>query len=183
MKRTMIALLVALTLGSGMNLSARDKKTNNAAPTDRKEMSTRMATRKASELKLDDNTQAWFIPLYAEYQDTLRAVKRMGMPEMLNKDEKASNKAKEPKKLTDAEALQRIETIFSNEEKELSLKRAYYTRFKEKLTPQQLLSIFGQQTRPAMPQGFRRQGDNRQMPGMPGNDMNMGGFGGPGFGD
>ena len=38
MKRTMIALLVALTLGSGMNLSARDKKTNNVAPTDRKEL-------------------------------------------------------------------------------------------------------------------------------------------------
>lgn len=183
MKRTMIALLVALTLGSGMSVSARDKKTNNAAPTDRKEMSTRMATRKATELKLDDNTQAWFIPLYAEYQDTLRSVKHLGMPAKQGKDEKADSKTKDSNKLTDAEALQRIETIFDNEEKEIALKRAYFARFKEKLTPQQLLSIFGQQARPAMPQGFRRQGSNRQMPGMPGNGMNMGGFGGPDFGD
>lgn len=183
MKRTMIALLVALTLGSGVTMSARDKKSSGAAPTDKKEMTTRMATRKATELKLDDKTQTWFVPLYAEYQDTLMSVKRAAMPRMQANGEKTDKQNKEPKKITDEEALKRIETLFDNEEKELKIKRAYYARFKEKLTPQQLLSLFTQSARPAMPQGFRRQGGG-QMPGMQGRPMNMGGNGfGGGFDD
>lgn len=182
MKRTLLSLFVALTLGTSLSAATRDKNPSDKNPGDRKELSTRQATRQAKELKLDDKTQAWFIPLYAEYQDTLRAVRSQGMQRSKADGEKADKK-KEPQKLTDAEALQRIEQLFDNEEKTLTLKRAYYKRFKEKLTPQQLLSIFNQQARPAMPQGFNRQQRGGQMLGMPGQGMRQGGFGGSGFGD
>ena len=184
MKRTFFSLLVALMMGTNLSAAPRDKQLSDQKPIDRKEMSTRQATRQAKELKLDDKTQAWFIPLYAEYQDTLRAVRTQGMPRpQAEGREKANKQNKEPKKLTDAEALQRIEQLFDNEEKTLTLKRAYYKRFKEKLTPQQLLSIFHQQARPSMPQGFNRQNGRQMMPGMPGQGMGQGGFGGSGFGD
>lgn len=57
----------------------------------------------------------------------------------------------------------------------MALKRAYYERLKEKLTPQQLLTLFTRSDRPAMPrpqQGQMRPGGNFQRGG-----MEMGGFG------
>lgn len=150
MKRSMIALLVALTLGMGTTATAQKP---NKQYGDRTEMRTKMATRMANELKLDDNTQAWFIPLYAEYQDTLRSVRReftiKPAPELLkpkadNDKEKTDkkNSKKAPKALTDAEAQQMIDNTFAREERLLSLKRAYYDKFKAKLTPQQLVTLF-----------------------------------------
>ncbi len=189
-----MVLFVALTLGSSLSVQARDKKTDG----DRKELSTKQASRMASELKLDDKTQAWFIPLYAEYQDTLRSLRRpAGMPAPGQKG-KASKQDPVPdaqgqapeangekseakrgcKQLTDAEALQQIEENFSRTEREVALKRSYLARFKEKLTPQQLHTIF---CRPAMQQ---RPQNGRPQGGMNGGGRQMGGFGGPmgGFG-
>ena len=194
MKRMLMVLFAALTLGSTLSVQARDKKGDG----DRKEISTKQATRMASELKLDDKTQAWFIPLYAEYQDTLRSLRRpAGMPAPEKKD-KASKQDQAPdaqgqapdandekpqakrgsKQLTDAEALQQIEENFSCTEREVALKRSYLARFKEKLTPQQLYTIF---CRPAMQQ---RPQNGRSQGGMNGGGRPMGGFGGPmgGFG-
>lgn len=190
MKRSMIALLVALTLGMGTTATAQKP---NKQYGDRTEMRTKMATRMANELKLDDNTQAWFIPLYAEYQDTLRSVRRefafKPTPELLKPkadndkeqtDKKNSKKA--PKVLTDAEAQQMIDNTFAREERVLSLKRAYYDKFKAKLTPQQLVTLFcSKPDRGAAPgrqqfggrQGGMRQGG--QFGGPQGGMMHMGG--------
>ena len=180
MKRSMIALLVALTLGMGTTATAQKP---NKQYGDRTEMRTKMATRMANELKLDDNTQAWFIPLYAEYQDTLRSVRReftiKPAPELLkpkadNDKEKTDkkNSKKAPKALTDAEAQQMIDNTFAREERILSLKRAYYDKFKAKLTPQQLVTLFckpNRNTAPGRQQFGGRQGGMRQ----------SGQFGGP----
>lgn len=181
MKRSMIALLVALTLGMGTTATAQKP---NKQYGDRTEMRTKMATRMANELKLDDNTQAWFIPLYAEYQDTLRSVRReftiKPAPELLkpkadNDKEKTDkkNSKKAPKALTDAEAQQMIDNTFAREERILSLKRAYYDKFKAKLTPQQLVTLFCSKpnhgTAPGRHQFGGRQGGMRQ----------SGQFGGP----
>ena len=177
----MIALLVALTLGMGTTATAQkqDKKGG-----DRTEMRTKMATRMANELKLDDKTQAWFIPLYAEYQDTLRSVRReftmKPAPEQLkpkaDKDKEQTDKKdnkKAPKALTDAEAQKMIDNTFAREERELSLKRAYYDKFKAKLTPQQLVTIFCRKPQQGMGAG-RQQFGGRQ------GGMRQGGqFGGP----
>lgn len=190
MKRSMIALLVALTLGMGTTATAQKP---NKQYGDRTEMCTKMATRMANELKLDDNTQAWFIPLYAEYQDTLRSVRReftiKPAPELLkpkadNDKEKTDkkNSKKAPKALTDAEAQQMIDNTFAREERVLSLKRAYYEKFKAKLTPQQLVTLFcSKPNRGAVPgrqqfggrQGGMRQGG--QFGGPQGGMMPMGG--------
>lgn len=174
MKRSMIALLVALTLGMGTTATAQKP---NKQYGDRTEMRTKMATRMANELKLDDNTQAWFIPLYAEYQDTLRSVRReftiKPAPELLkpkadNDKEKTDkkNSKKAPKALTDAEAQQMIDNTFAREERTLSLKRAYYEKFKAKLTPQQLVTLFCSKpnhgTAPGRLQFGGRQGGMRQ---------------------
>lgn len=174
MKRSMIALLVALTLGMGTTATAQKQ---NKQYGDRTEMRTKMATRMANELKLDDNTQAWFIPLYAEYQDTLRSVRReftiKPAPELLkpkadNDKEKTDKKncKKAPKALTDAEAQQMIDNTFAREERVLSLKRAYYDKFKAKLTPQQLVTLFcgkpNHGTAPGRQQFDGRQGGMRQ---------------------
>lgn len=183
MKRTILSLFFAVALGTNMCAVTRSNTSDDRPRVDRKELSTRMATRQAKELKLDEKTQEWFIPLYVEYQDTLRAVRREGMQRPTNNGQKADKQKKQKAQLSDAEALQRIEKIFDAEEKTLVLKRAYYKLFKEKLTPQQLLSIFNQQTRPFMPQGGNRQMRGGQMPGMPGQGMPHGGFGGPGYGD
>ena len=190
MKRSMIALLVALTLGMSTTATAQKQ---NKQYGDRTEMRTKMATRMANELKLDDNTQAWFIPLYAEYQDTLRSVRReftiKPAPELLkpkadNDKEKTDkkNSKKAPKALTDAEAQQMIDNTFAREERTLSLKRAYYDKFKAKLTPQQLVTLFcNKPNRGAAPgrqqfggrQGGMRQGG--QFGGPQGGMMPMGG--------
>ena len=169
----MIALLVALTLGMGTTATAQKP---NKQYGDRTEMRTKMATRMANELKLDDNTQAWFIPLYTEYQDTLRSVRRKftikPAPELLkpkadNDKEKTDkkNSKKAPKALTDAEAQQMIDNTFAREERLLSLKRAYYDKFKAKLTPQQLVTLFckpNRNTAPGRQQFGGRQGGMRQ---------------------
>ena len=189
MKRTFLVLFAALTLGSTLTVQARDKKTDG----DSKERLTKQATRMASELKLDDKTQAWFIPLYAEYQDTLRSLRRPVEMHAQSKKGKACKqglasdangqapdvKGKTPQaklgrlQLTDAEALQRIEENFSRTEREVALKRVYMARFQEKLTPQQLFVIFCRSSMQQRPQKGRPQG------GMQGGGRLMGGFGGP----
>uniref|UniRef100_UPI00402A1D8E hypothetical protein n=1 Tax=Alloprevotella sp. TaxID=1872471 RepID=UPI00402A1D8E len=189
MKRTFLVLFAALTLGSTLTVQARDKKTDG----DSKERLTKQATRMASELKLDDKTQAWFIPLYAEYQDTLRSLRRPVEMHAQSKKGKACKqglasdangqapdvKGKTPQaklgrlQLTDAEALQWIEENFSRTEREVALKRVYMARFQEKLTPQQLFVIFCRSSMQQRPQKGRPQG------GMQGGGRPMGGFGGP----
>lgn len=189
MKRTFLVLFAALTLGSTLTVQARDKKTDG----DSKERLTKQATRMASELKLDDKTQAWFIPLYAEYQDTLRSLRRPVEMRAQSKKGKACKqglasdangqapdvKGETPQaklgrlQFTDAEALQRIEENFSRTEREVALKRVYMARFQEKLTPQQLLVIFCRSSMQQRPQKGRPQG------GMQGGGRPMGGFGGP----
>ena len=177
----MIALLVALTLGMGTTATAQKQ---NKQYGDRTEMRTKMATRIANELKLDDNTQAWFIPLYTEYQDTLRSVRRefafKPTPELLkpkadNDKEKTDKKdcKKAPKALTDAEAQQMIDNTFAREERTLSLKRAYYDKFKAKLTPQQLVTLFCSKPNRGVAPGRQQFGDRQ-------GGMRQGGqFGGP----
>lgn len=189
MKRTFLVLFAALTLGSTLTVQARDKKTDG----DSKERLTKQATRMASELKLDDKTQAWFIPLYAEYQDTLRSLRRPVEMHAQSKKGKACKqglasdangqapdvKGETPQaklgrlQLTDAEALQRIEENFSRTEREVALKCVYMARFQEKLTPQQLFVIFCRSSMQQRPQKGRPQG------GMQGGGRPMGGFGGP----
>ena len=163
MKRTLFTLLAALTLCVGMCAQTATRRQNS------KESLTKRATRMADELKLDDAAQAWFVPIYAEYLDTLQTVNRQA------RITDANGKRKQQKELSDLEASQQLLNSFAAEEPAVALKRAYYERLKEKLTPQQLLTLFKRSDRPTMQrpqQGQMRPGGNFQRGG-----MEMGGFG------
>ena len=163
MKRTLFTLLAALTLCVGMCAQTATRRQNS------KESLTKRATRMADELKLDDAAQAWFVPIYAEYLDTLQTVSRRA------RITDANGKRKQQKELSDLEASQQLLNSFAAEAQAAALKRAYYQRPQEKLTPQQLLTLFTRSDRPTMQrpqQGQMRPGGNFQRGG-----MEMGGFG------
>ena len=116
----------------------------------------KMIERKASELKLDDETAEWFKPLYKEYNMALFVV--------------AHKYRVEKKELDDAEILESIVNSFSRAEEEVAVKRTYFLKFQEKLTPQQLRNVF-------MPR-MNRQGQGGQRGGFPRGERSFGGHGG-----
>ena len=87
-----------------------------------------MIERKAKDLKLDDATVTWFAPLYKEYMTALFVVNQKYRTEK--------------KDLNDAEILESIVNSFSRAEEEVAVKRTYFLKFQEKLTPQQLKDVF-----------------------------------------
>lgn len=117
----------------------------------RKERMEKRAKEQAKDLKLDKETSVWFTNLFIEYQEQLDAVRKEAMKDMPKpskpeKDGEEANpedmKEKEMKKLTDEQAEKFILGGFDVAEKEVAVKRDYYNRFREKLSPKQLLRIF-----------------------------------------
>lgn len=142
----------------------------------RREMVKRQAASLSQRLELDNTTAAWFEPLYIEYSDSLAAIRTTAFPE---RDKKIDS-------LSDLDAEQMILEKFRAEEQTVAVKRAFYLRFKERLTPQQLIRIFAQQPgqRPGGQQGGQRGGFGGPGfggPGGPGGPEGGPGFGGPGF--
>lgn len=165
MKKKITYLMLALLIGTAASATAQVA--SSARQGKGRPGMERMAEQMAKNLKLDEATTAWFVPIYKEYQDTLRAVRRTATRPGKNK-------------MTDADVTAFIEKSFSATESEVALKRQYYARFKEKLTPVQLMSIFnrpaGGQQQPRQGQGPRpggqRQGFGQGMPdGGPGQDF------------
>ena len=96
----------------------------------------------------------------------------------LDEIHKYPNWSREIKEMTDDEALEAVEKMFASQERALAVKRAYYERFKEKLTPQQLFRLF----RPKNERRRAAQGQGPFGPGMPPPPGMGGGFHGrPGF--
>lgn len=156
MKRILTTLLVALTLGAGMQLQARNEQVNDERE-DKAEMQEKRATRLAQQLKLDEETTDWFVPLYVAYQDSLQAVKAEAqLPD-----------GKKQKDITDEEALALIEATLTQSEQEVAVKRAFLEQFKEKLDGKSLVFVF------IMSERQPNQGNNRQ-----GGQGNRGGQGG-----
>ena len=165
-----ISLLAAFVFCTGLCAQNADKKVKKERTQNRTERLQQQATRLADELKLDDQTQAWFVPLYVEYQDTLQAVARAVRPV------DANGKAKQKKELTDAESLVLLAKTFDKEERMLAIRRAYFEKFKDRLTPQQLVTVFTRLERPQMlhmdrrprlQQGMIFRQNNGQMTGAP----------------
>ena len=159
MKKIM-TLLLLMTFSMGTVL-AQEFNSEKAA-----ERLEKMTERKVKELKLDDETTVWFKPLYQEYQLALLVV-----GQKYNVDKK---------ELDDAETLEAIVNSFSRTEEEVAVKRAYFLKFQEKLTPKQLQSIF-------MPR-YNRQRQGGQREGFPAGPPPQGfpgggnwGGGGPNF--
>ena len=160
MKRFFLLLLAVFTLTLGASAQQADKKQKGDSSKDRKERTLKRAERMAGRLKLDKETQQWFVPLYAEYQDTLAAVARMGRPA------RAEGEGKKRAEMTEMEAIERLARMFGAEEQTLALRREYFTRMKDRLTPQQLVVVFERngfegQPRPQQRPGGQRPGDRQ----------------------
>lgn len=169
MKKSLLILLLALC---GVHFTAHAQRHHGTMgdgdrSAQRREMVKRQAAALSQRMDLDNATAAWFEPLYIEYSDSLAAIRATTFPE---RDKKIAE-------LSDLDAEQMILDKFSGEEQTVAVKRAFYARFKERLTPQQLIRIFAQQ--PGQRQGGQRQGGQRG--GFDGPEGH-GGFGGPGFG-
>lgn len=128
MRKTLFIILMACTLAMPAVAQRNDKRGDSKARTEK------LAEAMAQRLKLDDATAEWFKPIYVEMQDTLRSVKRLGDTEQ--------TREKKREELTELQAAERIEDIFSTAEREVALKRVYYKRLSEKITQVQLLKIF-----------------------------------------
>lgn len=126
-KKVMMFLLIAL-LGIGNLAQAQ----NRSKMSERlKAYSEKMTKDLAKEMDLDEETEKWFVDLYQEYQDTLRATR---FPQRI--DDKLLQK------MSDEEANQMIEDMFTLSEYRVALQRAYYLRFKEKLNAKQMVKVF-----------------------------------------
>ena len=159
-----VLFLVAIAFVSAMTLSAQRRFDFEKMHKERVE---KRAKDQAKELKLDKETSLWFTNLYIEYQEQLRAVRKEAMKDMPKPSKPEKNddddddspenvKEKEMKKFTDEQAEKFILGGFDVAEKEVAVKRDYYNRFREKLTPKQLLRIFSQR------RGGLRGGNGRQ---------------------
>ena len=125
------------------------------------------AERFAKEMKLDNATKEWFMPLYVEYRDTLMAVQRQ---------QRVDEKALEG--MDDVAVTALIEQSLEKDVAVTSLKRAYLAKFREKLTEKQVYRVMVGGMRPRGGDQ-QRQRDNFGQGGFP--EGGPGGFpGGPG---
>lgn len=168
-------LFSALLLCGAFNANAQGRRQHDGGGDRgpwRQEMVQRQADQLVQRMSLDDITAQWFRPLFAEYTEALFAIRHEAMP---SKDKAIDN-------LSDEDAEKLILDQFEAEEKTVALKRAYYDRFKQRLTAQQLVKVFAVQ--PGQRGG--QQGQRGQRGGFEGGPGGPGfggpGFGGPGFG-
>ncbi len=152
MKKKLTSFLFIALLGAGMCAQAQNLRIN------RGEMNQRRAEALIKEMKLDEATKTWFMPLFKEYSDTLRN---------LNRKYRQPKLGKENAEISEMEAARTIENSFKKAEAEVALKRAYYARFKEKLTDVQLLKVFtgDNNFRQNFGNSRQRMGGPRQLPG------------------
>lgn len=162
MKRNFIIAAFAMLLVS-LTASAQ----GNFNP---EEMYSRMSSRLAKNMKLDDVATEQFTALYAEYMKarTAAAGEQTGRRERIDLDE-----------ITDEQATELIEKQFKTQEAQNAIDREYYGKFIRIITPSQAAQIFYR--RGGMMGGNRNGNFNgpRGNRGFGGNGPD-GGFGGPG---
>ncbi len=154
MKRTMI-LMAAFAMFS-LSMSAQGQRQRLGAEEIAKlraEQVQKQADRLAKDLDLKDDAKANFVAMYTDYQNALADVRMVARDED-REDADADRDNRKEKDLTDEEATKRLEEVFARQEeqieqskKSLEVTREYYAKFKETLTPQQLLKVFSQQQR------------------------------------
>ncbi len=174
----MIAL-AALFLAVPQMKAQRD----NRQQPDLTAMAAERAERLAKDMSLEGDVKTKFVDLYKKYQEELTADIR----EQMEKRSENTEERKKDKDLTDEEALAKINEQFeqeqaqiSRQQKQLMIKKNYLAEFRELLTPQQLLKVFGRSGRNRGGNNNNNGGERMGGPGMGG--PGMGGFGGgPGF--
>ena len=162
-------MLAILTMFVGVGFAQKDKNVNFAER--QKEMTAKRAAQLIKNMKLTDEDEDWFTQLYTEYQDSLFALRMSLRP---HSQPEEVNGMKEMKQFTDEEATKMLENQFQMEEKQVSVKRAYYAKFKERLTPKQMMLVFM-----GPPMNLRGKDNNQNQMPMPPHPMpGFGGWGG-----
>ncbi len=154
MKKSMILMAAFAMISLSMSAQGqRQRLTEEEIAKLRAEQVQKQADRLAKDLELKDDAKAAFVATYTEYQDALAKV-RMVSREEGREEADADRDNKKEKNLSDEEATKRLEEVFARQEeqieqskKALEVTREYYAKFKETLTPQQLLKVFSQQQR------------------------------------
>jgi len=111
------------------------------------------------ELKLDDATATKFNEVYKAYKEEEKA---------LHPQRTQGEKPKNPEELSDAEIEQMILSNFDMQQKQLDLKRSYYPKWREFLTPGQIQKLYmmerpmgGRGHEGGRPRPPRNRGDNK----------------------
>ncbi len=189
MKKTIFGM--ALLAMATMNVNAQDQRqrpSDEEMAARRAEMVQKQAEKLAKDLGLADEAQTQFIATYTEYQEALAQTREEAQSQKENAREQRSEKKN--KELTDEEATQRIEEMFSRQEAQLAqgaasleVTKKYYEKFKETLTPQQLVKVFAQPQRGGRggQQGGQQGGPRGGGEGGPRGGMGGGDFGGGEF--
>jgi Spy/CpxP family protein refolding chaperone len=178
MKKMLLGTFAVLLVGFTTPTMAQDQQDPQGGQDNQQDMSEmiqKRANRLAKDMKLDDNVKTKFVDLYTQYQNDL-----MGTMKQDRKQQKADQDESDKKdsELSDAEATQKVQESFQRTEqqiermqKQLTVKKAYYDKFKSLLTPQQTMKVMVDQ------RGMRQRNNNNNN----GNNR-MGGMGGPGGG-
>ena len=166
-----LLMMLALVLLAGNAFAQKEDYAERRA-----EWTQKRAAQLVKNMKLTDEDEDWFKTLYIEYQDSLNALRDALRPQSQPEE---VNGMKEMKQYSDVEAQQMILNQFSMEEQQVAVKRAYYEKFRTRLTPKQMMLVFMGPAMSRQGQRDRQEGDRMRRGGFPGGPM--GGFrGAPG---
>ncbi len=93
------------------------------------------------QLRLDEKSVEPFTKLYTEYSQKMELL-QPEQPEQRRNTPQNAKQGERPAKPTDAEIEAKILESFEMAEKSTALKREYYAKFKEILTPHQILKMY-----------------------------------------
>jgi len=122
MKR--FSIVVSILLALAVTANAQSKKSKKEAPKDPTEHFVKA-------LELDDAAAAKFADVYKAYREDVKALR----PEK-------NGERKRPDEKTDAEVEAEIQAQFDQSQKLLDLRKSYYGKFREFMTPKQIQKFY-----------------------------------------
>jgi hypothetical protein len=148
-------MMVALLAGSQMNLSAQERKNENAPKRQRptQEQLMQMQTNQmVGTLMLDDATRDKFVPLYQSYLKELRETRAADKPAKAQAHVRQQDGQSQDfweiaaeKNQTDEQIAARIKAQFAQSRKMLDIREKYYAEFSKILSQKQIQKIYQQE--------------------------------------
>ena len=165
-------------LGIGNAFAQQGQRSEEERAQMRVEMIKRVADRSAKDFDLKGDAKETFLKIYTAYQTEMFETNQAGMRQRSSEDD-----AK--KELSDDEANAKIQEQFTRQEEQIATMQKrleIQKKYREELTPQQVLKVLTPQRNNNQRGQQRGQGDGQRQDGWQGG--NRGGFGGPrgGFG-
>ena len=169
----MAIIMVAATVGAQERNGQVDRESRRA------EMTEKAAERFVKEFGLGGDAKKTFTDMYVQYQTEMRGNNKTVRP----KAEERSKEGKKKTEMTETEATEKLNELFSNQEKlietmqaRLAVQKKYSSEFAKVLTPQQVLKVLESQRNAQWQRNGRPQGSGMNR------GVGRGGFGERGFG-